>query len=169
MLGLEKFYLVSFLCKTYSYGKKVEKLEIRKVELFTPVHQAALDLRQEVLGTVHDFELEEKLTVFVALEEGKVIGTAAVQLYPLGIARVRQVATSVEARGKSVGTKLMDACEDYALMMGEHQVVLTGRQTASGFYNKRGYEQFLLPFSNHGIEFLWMRKYLLAETEAEIA
>ena len=139
-------------------------MEIRKVTLFSPVHYAALALREEVLGSKPDLELEERLTVFVALLDGQVIGTAAVQLYPLGIARIRQV-----ARGQNVGTMLMDACEEYALTKGAHQVVLTGRQSASGFYYKRGYEQFLLPFSSHGIDFLWMRKVLAVETEAEIA
>ena len=144
-------------------------MEIRKVALFSPVHYAALALREEVLGSKPDLELEEKLTVFVAILDGQVIGTAAVQLYPLGIARIRQVATAKAARGQNVGTMLMDACEEYALTKGAHQVVLTGRQSASGFYYKRGYEQFLLPFSSHGIDFLWMRKGLAVETEAEIA
>lgn len=78
-------------------------MEIRKVTLFSPVHYAALALREKVLGSKPDLELEEKLTVFVAILNGQVIGTAAVQLYPLGIARIRQVATAKAARGKMLG------------------------------------------------------------------
>lgn len=34
-------------------------MEIRKVTLFSPVHYAALALREEVLGSKPDLELEE--------------------------------------------------------------------------------------------------------------
>ena len=49
-------------------------MEIKKVTLFSPVHYAALALREEVLGSKPDLELEEKLTVFVAILNGQVIG-----------------------------------------------------------------------------------------------
>lgn len=139
-------------------------MKIEMAELFSKEHTAAVKLRKQVLGGKIDWEQERHLTVFVAVEQGEVIGTAAIQLYPFGIARVRQVAVSPDYQGQRVGDRLMSRVEEYAQEQGHFRIILTGRKTAQQFYQKRNYRRVWLPFTKHEIEFIWLTKVLPSVT-----
>ncbi|MGM0126068.1 hypothetical protein IGI37_003469 [Enterococcus sp. AZ194] len=133
-------------------------MNIQLATLYSKEHFEAITLREQVLHTEVDVKKEAKLTVFVAMKDGRVVGTASVQLYPFGIARVRQVAVSPEFQGKNIGNQLMDACEQFAKDQRHSKIILTGRITASTFYLKRDYRALLFPFKKHDIEFFWLIK-----------
>lgn len=133
-------------------------MNIQIAAQFSKQHFEAITLREQVLGAEVKLTKEAKLTVFVAVEKGRVIGTAAVQLYPFGIARVRQVAVSPAHQGKQIGNHLMEACEQFAKEQRHSKVILTGRKTASVFYLKRDYQTLFVPFKKHNIEFSWLVK-----------
>ena len=137
-------------------------MRIEMAELFSKEHTSAVKLRKQVLGGKIDWEKEKNLHVFVAVENDEVVGTAAIQLYPFGIARVRQVAVSPEHQGKHIGDQLMSRLEEFAQEQGHFRIILTGRKTAQIFYMKRDYHRVLFPFTKHEIEFLWMTKVLPA-------
>lgn len=136
-------------------------MKIQLAPLSSKHHFEAITLREDVLGTKVDLNKEEKLTIFVAIEKGKVIGTAAVELYPFGIARIRQVAVSPAYQGKAVGTRLLARCESFAREQRRSNIILTGRKSASRFYLKQDYRIFLFPFQKHHIDFFWLKKKVL--------
>lgn len=133
-------------------------MEIKLATQFSKEHFEAMTLREEVLGSTTNLDKEKNLAVYVAMENGKVIGTAAVQLYPFSFARVRQVAVSPDHQGKQIGSSLLDKCEAFAKNKDHSRVILTGRTTASLFYLKRDYRALLFPFKKHEIDFMWMGK-----------
>lgn len=135
-------------------------MKIEMAELFSKEHSAAVKLRKQILGGKIDWDKEKKLNVFVAIEDGEVIGTASIQFYPLGIARVRQVAVVPAFQGQNIGNQLMLSLEEFAQDQGHSYIFLTGRKTAQLFYMKRGYNRVLVPFKKHDIEFIWMTKVL---------
>lgn len=137
-------------------------MKIEMAELFSKEHMNAVKLRKQVLGGKFDWEKEKNLYVFVALENDEVIGTAAIQLYPFGIARIRQVAVAPEYQGQHIGDQLMNSVEEFAQEQGHLRIILTGRKTAQLFYMKRDYHRMLLSFRKHEIDFLWMTKTLPA-------
>jgi len=137
-------------------------MKIKMAELFSKEHTSAVKLRKQVLGGKIDWDKEKALNVFVAIENEEVVGTASIQLYPFGIARVRQVAVSPAYQGQHIGDQLMSSLEEFAQEKGHFRIVLTGRKTAQLFYLKRDYQRILLPFRKHDIEFLWMTKVLPA-------
>lgn len=133
-------------------------MKIVNVDHFSEEHYSAVKVRKQVLGGTIDWEQEKKLTIFAAIEEGKVVGTAAVQCYPLGLARIRQVAVAPAYQGQHIGDQLMDHCEEFAQRAGHNRILLTGRQTAETFYRKRGYQPVLWPFKKQAITFIWLTK-----------
>ncbi|WP_429958955.1 GNAT family N-acetyltransferase [Enterococcus sp. AZ196] len=135
-------------------------MKIEIAELFSKEHTSAVKLRKQVLGGKIDWNKEKNLNVFVAVENDEVVGTASIQLYPFGIARVRQVAVLPEYQGQHIGDQLMSSLEEFAQEQGHFRIILTGRKTAQLFYVKRNYRRVLIPFTKHDIEFLWMTKVL---------
>ncbi|MDH6364263.1 putative N-acetyltransferase YhbS [Enterococcus sp. PF1-24] len=133
-------------------------MKIQIATQYSKEHFEAITLREEILGSVVDLEKEDKVTIFVAKEKNQVVGTAAVQVYPFGIARVRQVVVAPAFQGKQIGNQLMDSCEQFAREQRCSRVVLTGRKSASPFYLKREYQTFLVPFKKHDIDFFWLSK-----------
>ncbi|GCF92679.1 hypothetical protein NRIC_05700 [Enterococcus florum] len=135
-------------------------MKIQLAPTFSKQHFEAITLREQILGTTVNLNQEAKRTTFVAIEEGKVVGTAAIQLYPFGFARIRQVAVSPDSQKRHIGSQLMDRCEAFAREQRAAKVILTGRKSASLFYLKRDYHVFLFPFSKHQIDFFWFAKKL---------
>lgn len=135
-------------------------MEIRIAEQFSQEHFEAVTLRKQVLGGKIDYKQEEKLNVFVAIENGKVVGTASVQLYRWRIARVRQVAVLPEYQGQHIGDQLMASCEAFAKEHNHPRMVLTARKVSSLFYLKRDYHIFLFAFKKQAMDFFWMTKRL---------
>lgn len=135
-------------------------MEIRIAEHFSQEHCGAVQLRKQVLGSKIDYKQEEKLHIFVAIKDGKVVGTASVQLYRWRIARVRQVAVLPEYQGKHIGDQLMASCEAFAKEHNHPRLILTARKVSSLFYLKRDYHIFLFAFQKQAIDFFWMTKRL---------
>lgn len=133
-------------------------MKIEQAELFSKEHTAALKLRKQLLGGKIDWDQERNLTVFVAIEQGEVVGTAAVQLYPFSIARIRQVAVAPEQQIRKIGDQLMGQCEAFAQAQGQVRIVLTARKSAQAFYQKRKYKPIFWTFKKHTIDFVWMTK-----------
>lgn len=138
-------------------------MNIQLAKESSPNAYEAMTLRKQVLGSKINGKQEKKWTTYVAVEDGKVIGTASIQLYPFNFARVRQVAVAPEFQGKRIGNQLLDHCEAYAMEQGHSVIILTGRKNASIFYMKRDYRILLFPFKKHDINFFWMGKRLSEE------
>ena len=82
-------------------------------------------------------KLHDQLLLYVAVEEGKIIGYAEIMKEKpeeMGGLYVHK-----DFVGKGVGTKLMKKIHDVVRKMGVHRFFLRSSITAKGFYEKLGY------------------------------
>lgn len=96
----------------------------------------------------HPIEWVEKKFRFKAEENGKVIGMVAGK-FQTGAFYVGDIIISESARGKGVGTLLMQRAEKYARRLGAHMMwLVTGKGLRSNaFYQKLGFKK-LADFPN---------------------
>ena len=78
-------------------------------------------------------------TMLVAREDGRVVGTAALELYPDG-ALLRSVAVDRQLQGRQLGHQLTEAALHLAAARGVETVFLL-TTTAERFFPKFGFEQ----------------------------
>ncbi len=99
-------------------------------------YEETVRLRQRILrdplGLVLDTTGDHERTFFVAVEDGRVIGTVA-------LAGHRLRAMAVEAQARGVGRRLVERLEEEARARGVARIELHARETARGFYAKLGY------------------------------
>lgn len=99
--------------------------------------------------------LISKRMVFVALEEGKVVGTAS-----LGGQVVRTVFVQPCSHGQGIGSELMSTIEQTARGLGIEVLRVPSSITAERFYKKLGYSAVRETF--HGEErTIVMERYLM--------
>lgn len=110
--------------------------------LFAQVWQLREDILRQPLGlSLKDEDLsgEKDETVFVAIEDDRVIG--CVMIKKMGdIAKVRQMAISPEMQGGGIGRLLMTEAEEWIWENGFKKASLHARVSAETFYEKLGYE-----------------------------
>jgi N-acetylglutamate synthase-like GNAT family acetyltransferase len=121
------------------------------IEIRQPDHisewAAYYDLRWEILrkpwnqprGSEQD-EFEKEACHVMAIGEGKVLGVGRIHLPTHLKAQVRYMATAPEARGRGIGTSILQQLEKYAREVQAHTIVLNARAGVLGFYQKSGYE-----------------------------
>ena len=113
-----------------------ERVQIVLTHVGGPHYDETVRLRQRILrdplGLVLDTKGDAARTFFVALEEGRVIGTVALEEN-----RLRAMAVDTQARG--VGRLLVARLEEEARARGLPRIELHARITARGFYAKLGY------------------------------
>ena len=88
-------------------------------------------------------ELEGLLnTLFIAEIDGKLMGTAALEIYNHKLAEIRSLAVSPEAQGSGIGKKLVDACVELAK---EHNIYeIMAISSSEAFFKACGFD-FTLP------------------------
>jgi GNAT superfamily N-acetyltransferase len=93
-------------------------------------------LRQRILrdplGLILDTSGDAKRTFFVAVDDGRVVGTVALDGH-------RLKAMAVDGQRRGVGRRLVGSLEDEARARGISRIELHARVTARGFYAKLGY------------------------------
>jgi len=93
-------------------------------------------------------------------EPGEPIGAARLREPDEGVGKVERVAVLASHRGRGVGSELMDVAESVATARGYDRIVLHAQTTATGFYERLGYEAVGDTFQEDGIEHVEMRKRL---------
>lgn len=86
--------------------------------------------------------------VFIALENGDVVGTAAVVPHGPGEVELLKVTVADAMRGRGLGRRLVETCVDQARAMGAHTVMLvssTRLQPALRLYETLGFTHRPLP------------------------
>ena len=94
-------------------------------------------------------------TIFVAVENDKVIGTAS-----LKGDKVFTVFINPDVHGKGVGSRLMDKVEDLAKKKGYKIIKVPSGLTSLGFYKKRGYKKIKIIHSKDHGDTIEMKKSL---------
>ena len=89
----------------------------------------------------------DSITLFIAEDENKVLGTLTLAIYPTPLTRkawIEDVVTDNDARGKGIGKLLIEAAMEHAKKLGIEKVDLTSsndRIAAHGLYKKTGFEK----------------------------
>jgi ribosomal protein S18 acetylase RimI-like enzyme len=107
-----------------------------------------------VAGRLERLADDAKSWVFVAVEDGRVVGLAAVHVMSIlerddPIARVTAMVVDESMRGGGVGTALVDRLEEVARSEDCDKIDLTTRhkrEGAAAFYRGRGFEETSLRF-----------------------
>ncbi len=137
---------------------------IFRYDFATPDYDQAIRLRQEVLRaplgrSIQDDPLEEEVDQvhFGFFADGIILGTASLVESRTGSWKMRQVAVSPGAQGKSVGRALVRACRAFAKTQDATTLYCHARDTAKGFYEHCGWQAFGEPFEEVGIPHTKMR------------
>lgn len=88
-------------------------------------------------------ELESLVdTLFIAEMDGKLVGTAALEIYSKKLAELRSLAVSPDAQGNGVGKKLVAACIELGEEQGIFEIMAISHEEA--FFKACGFD-FTLP------------------------
>ena len=143
-------------------------MDIQLISTADLLYTDTLQLRNEVLrlplgmDIQHDDLSDEPQQLhFVATEHGNVFGVVVLKIEGK-VGKLRQMAVSPEAQGKSIGRELVSTLEQKAAALGLTEIKLHARHYAAGFYAKLGYTKTLKsPFEEVGMQHFEMAKKLL--------
>jgi putative acetyltransferase len=137
-----------------------------KIEVFRPEHAAAYEaLNRSWLvghGLIEEADepqlIDPQCTIietggqlFVAVEDGVVIGTCGVAPHGEGEFEVVKLAVATSAQGRGIGRQLVDACVTFARQHGARRITLLSSSLlgpALRLYERAGFRRENLPDSN---------------------
>ena len=122
-------------------------MALKLIDHGSPEYHQMVQLRNEILrrplGLEFDpaeLEKEKDEILIAAFEEEKMLGCCMLIKYGPDAVRLRQMAVLPTLQGKGVGRALMQFAENIARDMGYKRIMMHARKTATGFYEKLGYE-----------------------------
>jgi predicted GNAT family N-acyltransferase len=143
----------------------VAAVDVRPVRDAEELEQA-LTLRDRVFAGEQGVDpaadrdgLDDQALQFVAVEDGRVVGTCRV-LIRGGVARLGRMVVDRRLRGRGVGARLLDVAERAAADAGATLVRLHAQATAAEFYARGGYTPVGEPFVEEGIDHITMERAL---------
>jgi predicted GNAT family N-acyltransferase len=101
------------------------------------------DILRKPLGlsfTQDELEKEKDEVLIAAFEDDKMLGCCMLIKQPDNTVRLRQMAVMNNLQGKGIGRALMHFAENIARDMGYKKISMHARKTATGFYEKLGYQ-----------------------------
>ncbi|MGN6419823.1 MAG: GNAT family N-acetyltransferase [Pseudobacter sp.] len=110
-------------------------------------YQQMVNLRLEILRkplglsfTPEELETEKEDILIAAFEEEKILGCCMLIESDPQTVRLRQMAVLNNLQGKGIGRALMQFAENLARDRGYTRMTMHARASATGFYEKLGYE-----------------------------
>ena len=110
-------------------------------------YQQMVNLRNEILRkplgltfTPEELEKEKDEILIGAFEEEKMLGCCMLIKSDKETVRLRQMAVLNNLQGKGIGRALMQFAENIARDRGYRKIVMHARKSATGFYEKLGYQ-----------------------------
>ena len=137
-----------------------------KIELFRPEHTAAFEALNRAWLVGHDLLepadepdlkdpngtiIETGGQIYVAVENGAVIGTCGIAPHGPGEFEVRKLAVAASAQGRGIGMQLVEACLDFARQRGARRISLISNSqlvSALRLYERAGFRPAPLPANN---------------------
>ncbi|HEX8648908.1 MAG TPA: GNAT family N-acetyltransferase [Thermoleophilaceae bacterium] len=101
--------------------------------------------------------LDGEALQFVAVEDGRVLGTCRV-LIREGVGRLGRMAVEPSARGRGIGALLLEEAERATSAAGITHMRLHAQARAVTLYARAGYEQVGEPFVEEGIDHVTMER-----------
>jgi len=101
------------------------------------------DILRKPLGlsfTPEELELEKEEILIGAFEDDKMLGCCMLIKSDPSSVRLRQMAVTNNLQGKGIGKALMQFAENIARDRGFRKIIMHARKSATGFYEKLGYQ-----------------------------
>jgi GNAT superfamily N-acetyltransferase len=121
-------------------------MALKLIDYGSPEYQQMVQLRNDILrkplGLVfekEELEKEAEDILIGAFEDDKLLGCCMLIETEPGTVRLRQMAVPKNLQGKGVGRALMQFAENIARDRGYRKITMHARKTATGFYEKLGY------------------------------
>ncbi|AYW45487.1 GNAT family N-acetyltransferase [Tetragenococcus koreensis] len=147
---------------------------IKEIQYGTQEYQQTLDLRDKVMRlplglSIYDEDLyKEKDTYLLgAFDDEQLLGVGVVtQTENIDTLKVDYLCVDTVIQNKHIGTKLLQAIEEYALLIGKNSIVLEARITAEPFYRRLSYSSSGEKFTKAHvpIEHILMNKQLIKQS-----
>ena len=147
-----------------SYNLVMEKLSFRRVRTKRELTQAmavrrvVFVIEQKIDETEEYDGLDDSSLHFVALSDGKVVGTARVRFPSPQCAKIERMAVLKEFRRCGVGTGILNRIEKELKGRRVPVAVLHAQIIAAPFYESQGYKPIGAHFYEAGIEHYKMKK-----------
>ncbi|MBY9079233.1 GNAT family N-acetyltransferase [Paenibacillus sp. HN-1] len=145
----------------------MESITIRQVSWGTPEYHEALSLRDRVLrrplgmSIMDDPWQQETQDIHIcAGSSGEWVGVLLLRKLDDITVQMKQVAVDEVARGRQVGSRMVEFAEALAREEGYHRIVLHARETAVPFYEKMNYKCEGEGFTEIGIPHRHMYKVI---------
>ena len=121
-------------------------MALKLIDYGSPEYQQMVQLRNDILrkplGLVfekEELEKEAEDILIGAFEDDRLLGCCMLIETEPGTVRLRQMAVPKNLQGKGVGRALMQFAENIARDRGYKKITMHARKTATGFYEKLGY------------------------------
>lgn len=144
-------------------------MPLKLIDHGTPEYLQMVQLRNDILRKPlglsfepHELEKEKNEILIAAFEDDKMLGCCMlVRADPLTV-RLRQMAVPNSLQGRGIGRALIQFAESIALDRGYRTIMMHARKTATGFYEKFGYQVRGEEFEEITLPHVVMEKKLLA-------
>ncbi|MEX0271965.1 GNAT family N-acetyltransferase [Leptolyngbyaceae cyanobacterium UHCC 1019] len=103
---------------------------------------------------------DETSTHLLAFLDKKPVGTTRIRFLTPQVIKVERVAVLPEARGKSIGKRLMEYTFSFAIEKQATEVCMNAQQSVQVFYERLGFQTEGTPFEEAGIPHIKMKKSL---------
>ncbi len=142
-------------------------MALRMIDHGTKEYQQMIHLRNEILrkpiGLQFDREeldREKDDVLMGAFEDDRILGCCLLTRVDAKTVRLRQMAVPNNMQGKGIGRALMIFAENIARDLGYTKLIMHARKTATGFYEKLGYNTSGEEFQEITIPHFVMEKIL---------
>ncbi len=133
----------------------------------SPEYQQMVQLRNDILRkplgltiTPDELEKEKEEILIGAFEDEKMLGCCMLIKTEPSVVRLRQMAVLNTLQGKGIGKALMQFAENIARDRGFRKITMHARKSATGFYEKLGYQVTGEEFEEVTIPHVTMEKSL---------
>jgi len=121
-------------------------MALRMIDHGTKEYQQMVNLRNEILRkplglcfNEEELEKEKDDILMGAFEDDRLLGCCLLTPMDGATVRLRQMAVPNNMQGKGIGRALMIFAENIARDLGYKKLCMHARKTATGFYQKLGY------------------------------
>lgn len=125
------------------------------------VRYSVFQVEQGVSAELEFDGQDETATHFIALLDGKVVGTVRVRFLENNLAKIERLAVLQEARGSGTGRALMEKALAFLTDQDVSEVVIHAQAYLNGFYESLGFVPEGERFEEAGIPHVKMRKRLV--------
>ncbi len=142
-------------------------MALKIIDHGSPEYQQMVRLRNDMLRkplgltfTQAELDNEEGDVLMGAFEDDRILGCCLLTKIDDSTVRLRQMAVPNSLQGKGIGRALMIFAENVARDLGYKTLLMHARKTATGFYEKLGYNSTGGEFEEVTIPHLVMEKKL---------